>query len=42
MTNSQAWDYAIGMIYNNAFFSDRTDFSKKEYLQKIVYDALDK
>ena len=25
----------------NAFFSDGNDFSKKEYLQKIVYDAFE-
>lgn len=29
------------LVAYNAFFSDGTDFSKKEYLQKIVYDALD-
>ena len=28
------------LVAYNAFFSDGTDFSKKEYLQKIVYDAL--
>lgn len=28
------------MVAYSAFFSDGTDFSKKEYLQKIVYDAL--
>ena len=29
------------LVAYNAFFSDGTDFSKKEYLQKIVYDALE-
>lgn len=28
------------LVVYNAYFSDGTDFSKKEYLQKIVYDAL--
>ncbi len=28
------------LVAYNAYFSDGTDFSKKEYLQKIVYDAL--
>lgn len=28
------------LVAYNAFFSDGTDFSKKEYLRKIVYDAL--
>ena len=28
------------LVAYNAFFSDGTDFSKKEYLEKIVYDAL--
>lgn len=27
------------LVAYNAFFSDGNDFSKKEYLQKIVYDA---
>ena len=29
------------LVAYNAYFSDGTDFSKKEYLQKIVYDALE-
>lgn len=29
------------LVAYNAFFSDGTDFSKKEYLERIVYDALD-
>nr|WP_295283391.1 hypothetical protein [uncultured Blautia sp.] len=28
------------LVAYNAFFSDGADFSKKEYLQRIVYDAL--
>ena len=28
------------LVAYNAFFLDGTDFSKKEYLQRIVYDAL--
>lgn len=28
------------LVAFNAFFSDGTDFSQKEYLEKIVYDAL--
>lgn len=28
------------LVAYNAYFSDGTDFSKKEYLHKIVYDAL--
>ena len=28
------------LVAYNAFFSDGTDFSKKEYLERIVYDAL--
>lgn len=28
------------LVAYNAFFSDGTDCSKKEYLEKIVYDAL--
>lgn len=28
------------LVAYNAYFSDGTDFSKKEYLQRIVYDAL--
>ena len=28
------------LVAYNAFFSDGSDFSKKEYLYKIVYDAL--
>lgn len=28
------------LVAYNAFFADGTDFSKKEYLRKIVYDAL--
>ena len=67
MTNTEAWDYAIGMIkvdgleptkefkeyigkrkarrnYNgrillSVYFADGSDFRKKEYLYKIVYDA---
>ena len=30
------------LVAYNAFFSDGTDFSKKEYLERIVYDALGK
>lgn len=30
------------LVAYNAYFSDGSDFSKKEYLEKIVYDALDK
>lgn len=29
------------LVAYNAFFSDGTDFSKKEYLERIVYDAMD-
>ena len=29
------------LVAYNAFFSDGNDFSKKEYLQKIVYDAFE-
>lgn len=29
------------LVAYNAYFSDGTDFSKKEYFQKIVYDALE-
>ena len=29
------------LVAYNAFFSDGSDFSKKEYLERIVYDALD-
>jgi cell filamentation protein len=28
------------LVAYNAYFSDGTDFSRKEYLEKIVYDAL--
>ena len=28
------------LVAYNAYFSDGTDFSKKEYLKKIVYDAM--
>lgn len=28
------------LVAYNAYFSDGSDFSKKEYLEKIVYDAL--
>lgn len=28
------------LVAYNAFFSDGTDYSKKEYLERIVYDAL--
>ena len=28
------------LVAYNAFFSDGADFSKKEYLQRMVYDAL--
>ena len=28
------------LVAYNAYFSDGTDFSKKEYLERIVYDAL--
>ena len=30
----------IALVAYNACFSDGTDFSKKDYFQKIVYDAL--
>lgn len=30
------------LVAYNAFFSDGSDFSKKEYLERIVYDALGK
>lgn len=30
----------IALVAYNAYFSDGTDFSKKDYFQKIVYDAL--
>lgn len=30
------------LVAYNAYFSDKSDFSKKEYLEKIVYAALDK
>ena len=29
------------LVAYNAYFSDGTDFSKKEYLERIVYDALE-
>jgi cell filamentation protein len=29
------------LVAYNAFFSDGSNFSKKEYLEKIVYDALE-
>lgn len=29
------------LVAYNAFFSDGTDFSKKEYLERIVYDAIE-
>ncbi|MBE5879094.1 MAG: hypothetical protein E7288_03845 [Lachnospiraceae bacterium] len=29
------------LVAYNAYFSDGSDFSKKEYLEKIVYDAID-
>ncbi len=33
--------YLYEDVAYNAFFSDGNDFSKKEYLQKIVYDAFE-
>lgn len=29
------------LVAYNAYFSDGSDFSKKEYLERIIYDALD-
>ena len=28
------------LVAYNAYFSDGNDFSKREYLEKIVYDAM--
>ena len=32
--------YKMKESANNAYFSDGGDYSKKEYLRRIVYDAL--